>query len=125
MKKIIFLFILVSSLSCKKEWFDYTNKYTGNFEFTTNSYFHDPLTGVSSYSTTVYNGIIKRVKRRQINIKYGPKKADFFEVEINKEGEFSEGYLGVRFSDKNNVTIGYRTGGLGGGEYLSITGVRN
>jgi hypothetical protein len=125
MKKIIFLLILINSFSCKKEWFDYTNKYTGSFEFTTNSSFYDPVSGVSSFSTNVYNGTIKRIGRQQINIKYGPKKTDFFEVEINKEGRFSQGYLGGSFSDKNNVSIGYRTGGLGGGGYLDIEGVRN
>jgi hypothetical protein len=125
MKKIIILFILINSLSCKKEWFDYTNKYTGNFQFTTNYSFHDPSTGVSSYSTDVYNGTIKKIKRGKIKIKIDAGKNDFFDVEINKEGEFSQGYLGGRFLDKNNVTIGYRTGGLGGGGYYSIKGVRN
>ncbi len=124
MKKIIFLFILINSFSCKKEWFDYTNKYTGDFEFTTYSSFRDPVSGAISFSTNVYNGKIKRIGRRQINIKYGPKKSDFFDVEIDKEGRFSHGYLGGSFSDKNNVTIGFRTGGLGGGGYLDITGVR-
>lgn len=125
MKKIIFLLILICSLSCKKEWFDYTNKYTGNFEFTTEYTFYDPLTGTHDYKKYVYNGKIKRIRRRQINIQYGPKKSDFFEVEIAKDGTFGQGYLGGSFSDKDHVSIGYRTGGNGGGGYYSITGVRN
>lgn len=125
MKKITILFILMSSLSCRKEWFDYTNKYTGNFEFTTTSSFHDPVTGVSTFSINVYNGTIKRIKRGELHIKYGSGKDYFFDVEINKEGEFSEGYLSGSFSDKNNLKISYRTGGLGGGGSYSIIGVRN
>jgi hypothetical protein len=125
MKKIIFILILISSLSCKKEWFDYANKFTGNFQFTTNSSSYDPLTGMSSYSTNVHNGTIKRIGRHQISIKYGAAKNQFFDVEVDKEGSFSKGYLGGSFSDRNNVTMGFRTGGNGGGAYLSITGVRN
>jgi hypothetical protein len=125
MKKIIFLFILINSLSCKKEWFDYTNKYTGNFEFTVNYSFHDPLTGVTDYTTYVYNGIIKKLKRGEIKIKYGSENTDFLDVEVDKKGDFSEGYLGGSFSDKNNLSFYYRTGGLGGGGSYRVSGTRN
>ena len=124
MKKILFLFILLSSLSCKKEWFDYTNKYTGNFEFTVNYSYHDPVTNKSGSTTYVYNGKIKRIKRGWIKIKYGGKTNDFFDVPIEKKGNFSEGYRNGSFSDENNLTIDYRTGGLGGGGYYDIIGVR-
>ena len=125
MKKIIILFILISSLSCKKEWFDYTNKYTGNFQFTTKFHSFDPLTGVSFDTAYTYNGTIKKIKRGEIKIKYGGDANHFLDVEVDKKGEFSEGYVVGNFSDKNNVQISYKTGGLGGGGNYDITGVRN
>ena len=125
MKRAIILFILISSLSCKKGWLDYTNKYSGNFQFTTDYHFFNSLTGVTFDTTYIYNGTIKKVKRGEIKIKFGSRENDSFDVEISKEGEFSEGYLSGRFSDKNNVTISYSTGGLGGGGRYYITGLRN
>ena len=49
---------------------------------------------------------------------------NFFDVAVDKKGDFSEGYLAGTFSDKNNLSIYYRTGGLGGGGNYDITGIR-
>lgn len=120
MKKIFFLFILINSFSCKKEWFDYTNKYTGNFEFTNHIWCFQLSTGITSDTTYVYNGTIKRIKRGQIRIKYGSGNNDFLDVEIDKNGKFSDG----SFSDSNNLKIYFQTGGHGGGCRFDIVGVR-
>ena len=124
MRKIIFLFILISSLSCKKVWFDYTNKYTGNFEFTVYQMYFDASTGVRNDTTYVYNGIIKRIKRGQIRIKYGSRANEYYNVDIDKDGEFSQGYLGGKFSDNDHVTISNSSGGNGGGTRTHIIGIR-
>lgn len=124
MKKIFFLLILINSISCKKGWLEYTNKYTGNFQFTVEQTYYNPLTGVSSNTTYVYNGTIKKIRRGEIKIKYGSKDNNFYDVEIDKDGDFSEGYLSGKFSDKNNLTISYKTGGNGGGGWDYVTGIR-
>lgn len=123
MKKIIVLLLLLSSLSCKKEWFDYTNKYTGNFEFTTESSYLDTSTGLHNYKKTTYNGSIKRIKRGKIKITYGGGAKDFYEVEVDKKGEISGSIYG-RFSDENNLSIGNSSGAWGHGSSFSIVGVR-
>lgn len=124
MKKIILLFILVSVLSCKKEWFDYTNKYTGGFEFTVESTYFDKSKGIYDYKKNVYNGTIKRVKRGRIKITFGSGANDFYDVEISKKGGISEGGLSGEFSDQDNLKIYFSSGGLGGGSSRNITGVR-
>lgn len=120
MKKIIFLFILTSSLSCKKEWFDYTNKYTGNYQFTNRYTFFDIAAGIHTSGTEVYNGTIKRIKRGQIKIKYGSGTDCFLDEEVDKNGKFSDG----SFSDKDNLSIYFQTGGHGGGTRNDIVGIR-
>ncbi len=123
MKKIIILFILISSISCKKGWLDYTKKYTGNFVFTTEYTFFNMSDSTHFETTEVYNGTITKIERGMLKIKFGSRSTDFFNVEVDKQGDFSEG-VGGGFSDKNNLTIYYRTGGMGGGGRYDITGVR-
>ncbi len=123
MKKIIFLLIMISSFSCKKEWFDYTNKYTGSFEFTKESSYLNPATGLHDYEKTTYNGSIKRIRRGEIKITHGSGAKDFYEVEVDKEGKISGSIYG-RFSDENNLTIGVSSGAWGHGGSFSIKGVR-
>jgi hypothetical protein len=76
--------------------------------------------GITSDTKYVYNGTIKRIKRGKIKIKYGPKKSEFLEVEIDKEGKFSEG----SFSDRDNLKIYFQTGGHGGGGRYDLVAVR-
>lgn len=120
MKKVIFLCLLISTFSCKKEWFDYTNKYTGKFEFTNRYSFFDLSKGVYIDTTYIYVGTITRVHRGTIKIKYGGGMYDFLNEEIDKSGKFADG----SFSDKDNLEIYFQSGGHGGGTRNSITGIR-
>jgi len=122
MKKIILIIALVCLYSCNKDWFDYTNKYVGNFKFTciVNSY----GAAGSSQTTFVYDGNITRLKRGRIRIKYGAANNYSIDTDVDKNGNFSAETANGGFKDKNNLTFFYTDGLAGGGETYNVSGVR-
>ncbi|MEI7595622.1 MAG: hypothetical protein WCK02_07740 [Bacteroidota bacterium] len=124
MKKIVFAIVITLCFSCKKEWFDYRNRYAGKFEFTVHYAFYTMSDGVSVDTTYIYNGKVEKIKDKKMKIIFGARENDYREVLVDKEGHFSEGYMGGSFSDKNNVEFTMNTGGLGGGGSYHIIGKR-
>jgi len=119
---ICFIAILVAFVACKKEPFNYRNKYIGDWKFTVNRReFNIDSIGHSESETIVYDGIIKYGEHgNQLVIEYYPNQS--ITVAIDKEGALSEfpRYCSGEFGGSNVLKLSLYYGGLGGGISYSV-----
>ena len=104
---VITLVSLLSILySCEKSWFDYRNKYCGNWEFTTILYsWNGPLGPGSLLDISSYSGIVDYgFNKNELLINYA--EDSIITVRIERDGEIPEtdGYSGS-FTGKESVNI--------------------
>ena len=116
--KFIILFCCLIMFGCKKNPFDYRNKYLGNYNFVVHETAWVLAIGTTLDTTFSYNG----------KVSYG---SDEHTVLINFSKNVSiepviyeDGYLEVygEFESTKRVSFGFRSGGLGGGSTWNVTG---
>lgn len=124
----IALFCCIILNGCKKEPFDYRNKFLGNYTFSVQEWtFNVYGVGVSTDTTFLFNGNISYGSdRNSILITYSTNVS--VEPTIYEDGTF-KGYGGDNsfsgaFESSKKVTFSYKYGGLGGYSSGIVTGER-
>lgn len=120
MKRILFLVItLLLFAGCRKNIFDYRNKYLGDYKFTIQSSAYGPC-GYSANNETYDGKIIAGTQDDQIIIYY-LSNGSSATVAIDHDGKLTVGY-GFGQCTRKNMLLNFRSGGLGCGIDFQITG---
>ncbi len=124
MKRLLLsLFLLSGLVSCKKEPFDFRNKYLGYYDFTVEVSSHDIPTGAPYSYTEPYVGEVTYGSRgNTVNIRYLIDNT--IEPTMDKSGvlTFTEGFEG-EFESKKKVRFTYNDGGNPEKRYV-VTGIK-
>ena len=129
---LLILTLIFISVGCKKQPFDYRNKYIGKFNFVY-SYRSWTMQGTYASDTIYYSGKIYYDISSEDKIKLDYDQNATLELDINKNGELSLpcGVTIGKFDNNDQVTLNYGSnscsgggGGLGGGTNCSLTGTR-
>jgi len=127
MKKFMIygLLLIFAFTACKKKPLDYRNKYMGDWRFDVKKSSYNVVgPGMYEESDEVYDGSIAfGASDSTIVIRYT--ETNEISVSINVEGKlgaFPTHYCSGEFTDKENLTLFLRWGGLGGGVSHSVTG---
>ena len=128
---ISFAFLLLFVLpACKKQVFDYRNKYIGNWNFHYYSTsFNASGTGIQSYSDSGdYQGSIsytpfQKSSKNYLIIQFSPSQQ--INAELDKQGNFKACTEGA-FSDERSISFKYSGCGglLGSGTTYYVTGTK-
>jgi len=106
---ICLLGYLALTVSCEKRWFDFRNKYTGDYHFTYNYSKWNINFGVYETGTIEYDGTItyskKDDERNILHIQFT--ETETMEVEVEKNGLISSPCDKVigKFTDKNTFHL--------------------
>jgi hypothetical protein len=131
--KIVLTTLVINTIpfSCKKQLFDYRNKYTGDYDFTYSYSSWIVNQGTVSSGTSNYSGKVYYDKKSEGVIKINYEANTTLELNIDRNGNLTLlcGVQAGKFESKNKVTLNYGTGscagsGMGGGSNYSVTGIK-
>ncbi len=126
----LFISLVLINFSCKKNVFDFRNKYVGDYEFVYTYSSWQMNLGVYASGTNNYSGRVYYDKntKDKIKIEYNNSTLD---LGIDKDGNLSLacGTSAGKFESKSKLTINSSSnacpgGGLGGGTNYSLIGTK-
>jgi hypothetical protein len=132
MKRIVLLLLTIVSfkllfIQCKKNPFDYRNKFLGNYSFVVHAwYWNYPVIGQHLDTTYFYNNGTVSLGAYENTIIINYLENRHVETKIYEDGTIEDvnhyNPIVGEFESKTILKFNYRDGGLGSGGYFEISG---
>lgn len=121
---LLVLLLLISSIGCEKNPFDYRTKYIGEYKFTDSwTSYNMSSSPPTSSGTRETNGKMEYGEKGYLKVTFDNNQPNWFHnLRVDREGKLTENNMEVGNISRNSFNYHYSYSGLGGGSTTNITG---